>query len=442
VDLDDVITRCRTARFTGVLRVRSREANGEIWLLSGIVDGVSFGTDAGDVAMERIASATNVAFELVTRLPGVTGGFKTRLEVDGPLGEATPVVLMRHCEVHAITCELDLVFGDATVRASYEDGELRSIESSSPSESVATLLDSSEGRYRFVLPPAPEGVPIRDAGKSVHPRSAMDQGPDSLGPRAPAESRRIAAGARAGDDAEIKRKAVEQAAAEAKRKADAEAEAKRKAAAAEAEAKRKADEQAAEAKRKADEDAAAKRKAAAEAEAKRKADEQAEAKRKADEDAAAKRKAAAEAEAKRKADEQAAAEAQRKADEEEAKRKAAAEAEAKRKADEEAAEAKRKADEEAAAQAQRKADEDVAKKGKAAAEAEAKRKADGDVAEQRNADEEAATKREQRAEAKLEPASATATAPTAARSSQWMLWIIAAIVIAAAIAASVYLRHR
>jgi hypothetical protein len=293
VDLDDVLTRCRNARFTGVILVRSREAGGEVWLLSGIVDAARFGTDAGDAATQRMANATNVSFELVTRLPGVTGGFKTRLDVEGPLGEVTPVALMRHCEVHAITCELDLVFGNATVRASYEDGELRSIESSSPSESVAALLESREGRYRFVLPPPPEGVPVRDPGKSVRPRPAMEeQAPDSLGMRALAESRRathMEASARPGDDAEIKRKAIEQAAAEAKRKADAEAE-----------AKREADEQAAAlAKRKADEDAAEERKAAAEVEAKREADEQAAAvKPNADEEAAAKREPRAEAEPK------------------------------------------------------------------------------------------------------------------------------------------------
>jgi hypothetical protein len=323
VDLDDVLTRCRNARCTGVLRVRSRAADGEIWLLSGIVDAVRFGTDTGDLAMQRIASATNVGFELVTRLPGVAGGFKTRLDVDGPLGEATPVALMRHCEVHAITCELDLVFGNATVHASYAEGELRSIESSSPSESVTTLLESREGRYRFVLPPPPEGVPVSDPGKSVRQPPAMEQAPDSLGMRALEESRRAtqieATASRPGDDAEIKRKAVELA-------------------------------------------------------VRRKAEEEGKAKRKADEEAEAKRKAAAEAEAKRKADVQAAAEAKRKADEE------------------------------------------------------------------------AAAKREPGAEAKPQPASVSTSAPEPtlapmpARSSKWTLWIIAAIVTAAAIAAYVYAR--
>jgi hypothetical protein len=277
VDLDDVLTRCRNARFTGVLRVRSREADGEIWLLSGIVDAVRFGADAGDAAKQRMAGATNVAFELVTRLPGIAGGFKTRLDLDGPLGEVTPVALMRYCEVHAITCELDLVFGSATVRASYAEGELRSIESSSPSESVAALLESHEGRYRFALPPAPEGVPVHDPAKSVRPQLGMEHVPDSLTMRAPGESRRatqVEASAKPGDDAELKRKAVDLV---AKRKPDEEAEAKRKA---EAEA----------AKRKADEDAAEQRKAAAEAEAKRKADEQAAAaQRNANEEAAVKR---------------------------------------------------------------------------------------------------------------------------------------------------------
>ena len=210
MDLEDVLTRCRNARFTGVLHVRSREADGEIWLLSGIADATRFGADAGDMARQRMARATDVAFELVPRLPGVTGGFKTRLDVEGPLGEATPVALMRHCEAHAITCELHLVFGNATVRACYADGELGSIESSSPSEPVATLLESHEGRYRFVLPPPPEGIPIREPGKSSRPPPAMEQAtPDSLEVQAAAAGKRNAdeeAAAKREPKAEAKRK--------------------------------------------------------------------------------------------------------------------------------------------------------------------------------------------------------------------------------------------
>ncbi len=350
--------------------MRARAGDGEIWLLSGIVDAVRFGTDSGDAAMQRIATGAEVTFELVPRLPGLTGGFKTRLEVEGPLGEATPVALMRHCEVHAITCELELVFAKGTVRASYAEGDLRSIESSNKNESVAALLESGEGHYRFVLPPPPEGVPVTTRG-TVHPPAGVDQPPDSLGMRALSESRRAtqieATATKPADDAEIKRKAVELA---AKKKAEEEA-------------------AAAAAKRKAEEEAEAKRKAAAEAEAKRKAD--------------------AEAEAKRKAEEQAAADAKRKADEEAA---------AKRKADEEA-ETKRKADEQAAADAKRKADEEAAAKRKADEEAEAKGEGEAE------------------AEAKPEPASP----PVAARSSNWVMWIVAVIVAAAAIGTYFY-THR
>ncbi|HWA71810.1 MAG TPA: hypothetical protein VG937_05740 [Polyangiaceae bacterium] len=313
-------------RFTGVLRVRSREASGEFWFLVGILESAQFGVSKADEAIERLLRATEVVFEAELRLPHLSGGFKKRMPAAGSFAETRPVALMRYCENYALTCVLVLKGKDRTVRISYRLGELLSADAGGGgNETLPALLESEEGDYEFVLPAFELPAGVNTIVESARP-SLAERIDRSL-----AEQDEVAT-------AEAKRKADEAAAAEAKRKADeAAAEAKRKLdEAAAAEAKRKAEAAAAEAKRKADE--------AARAEAKRKADE-AEAKRKAEE-----------AEAKRKAEE---AEAKRKAEEAEAKRRAdEAEAEAKRKAGE--AEAKPKADEADAARAKRKAGEAAA----------------------------------------------------------------------------------
>ncbi len=341
-------------RFTGFLRVRSREASGEFWFLVGILENAQFGVSKGEEAIERLLRATEVVFELELRLPHLSGGFKKRMPSSGSFAETRPVALMRYCETYALTCSLILRGKDRTVRVSYRLGELLSADTADGgNEALPALLESEEGAYEFVLPTLELPVGVNTIVESAPKLSLAERIDRSLAAQGASDANRARPEAETtrhvNESAEAKRKADEAAAAEAKRKADeaAAAEAKRKAdQAAAAEAKRKADQAAAaEAKRKADEAAAAA--------AKRKADEAvaAEAKRKADQAAAA--------EAKRKADEAAAAEAKRKADE-------AAAAEAKRKADEAAAaEAKRKADEAAAAEAKRKLD-DAAEAEKAA----------------------------------------------------------------------------
>jgi len=361
-----VLDRIVAERFTGLLRVSSREANGEFWFLAGILEDARFGASKGSEALERLHRATQLVFQAELRLPYLDGGFKKPMPASGSFAEFRPVVLMRYCEANALTCTLELRGKERTVRVTYRTGELLSADAASAgNDALPSLLESEEGTYEFTLPAfeLPEGVNAPTSISSAKLMSLAERIDRSLADESAAEAEAKAAEAAA---AEARRKAEEAVAADAKRRAEeAAAEAKRKAeAAAAAEAKRKADEAAAaEAKRKAEE---ARRKAeeAAAAEAKRKAEE--EARRKADE-AAAEAKRKAEEEAKRKADEAAAAEAKRKADE-------AAAAEAKRKADEAAAaEAKRKADEAAAAEAKRKADE--------AAAAEAKRKTEPKRAE-------------------------------------------------------------
>ncbi|HYO98124.1 MAG TPA: hypothetical protein VER33_26650, partial [Polyangiaceae bacterium] len=322
-----VLEHCAEGRFTGVLRVRAHEGQGELRFLSGIQDDVRFGTSSGDEALERLMRATNPEFEAVPRLPSLSGSFKkgSPLPPEGPLGEIRPVDLLRYCELNALTCSLELVCGGTIARAQYVMGELESVESDAGgAEVIARLLDATEGSYRFILPAfeLPAGV------------------------RARALSERAAAGASAAAPLKVSSAAADPQA-EARRKAEVDAEARRRAEA-EAEARRKAEAEA-EARRRTEAEAEARRQAQAEAEARRKAEAEAEARRKAE--AEARRKAQLEAEARRKVRAEAEAEARRKAEAEaEARRRAEAEAEARRKAEAEA-EAQRAAAQAAAAAA-------------------------------------------------------------------------------------------
>jgi hypothetical protein len=293
--VEQVITQCTEGRFTGLLRVRAREGDGEIRFLSGIREDARFGVSTGDEALERLLRATSPKFEAVPRLPGLTGGFKQRLAAEGTFGELRPIDLLRYCESYALTCTLELVCKGKRAQATYHIGELVSIDTDGDAEAdVAVMLDSNEGSYRFVLPPfeLPEGL---TAHITMPPPPASEPQPGSVQQSANGLAARTEDPALRKVEEAVRRKAAEtvdakrraaptldesrQPEAEIVKKLEAEAESRRV-----SEARRKTEQaQAAEAKRKAEDEARA-------AEAKRKAEEEAraaEAKRKAEEEAQA-----------------------------------------------------------------------------------------------------------------------------------------------------------
>jgi hypothetical protein len=257
--VQQVIDRCQDALFTGTIRVHTRQADGELWLLSGILERVRFGVSLDDEAMGRLLAADAPRVELVACLPNPHGGFKKGHPIEGELGAVLPVDLLRFCERHALTCVLELRSGASHGEVVYRLGELVSVRCDAGTErGVALMLEWSHGHYRFVLPTVtlPQRTPASSAPPPPPPPSEDELAPDSSAWRtasnealkrkaeeafakSQAEEKRLA------DEVEEKRLAEE---AEAKRRAD-EAEAKRRAD--EAEAKRRADE--AEAKRRADE---------------------------------------------------------------------------------------------------------------------------------------------------------------------------------------------
>jgi hypothetical protein len=356
-----VIDRCQDALFTGTVRVHTRQAEGEIWLLSGILERVRFGVSVDDEAMKRLLAADAPRVELVPCLPNPNGGFKKGHPMEGELGPVLPVDLLRFCERHSLTCSIELHSGDSHGEVVYRLGELVSVLCDAGTDrAVAQMLEWSDGRYRFVLPSV-EMPPLSRARMEPPPsapQSEEEPAPDSSAWRTASNEalKRKAEETYAKSLAEAKRLAED---AEAKLLAEAaEVEAKRLAEAAEAEAKRHAEDAEAEAKRLA-EAAEAKRLALAEAaEAKRLAlAEEAEAKRLALAEAAeAKRLALAEA-----------AEAKRLADEAQAKREDAARAEATARP---GGDAKSRAEERRDAQAKRRLEEKTR-----AEEAEARRRA-------------------------------------------------------------------
>lgn len=154
--LEQMLSRCRESRFTGEVRVRTDEGDGLIRFLSGSVEGTVFDSLNGDAAIERIQAAGSLRFEAVRELPPIAG-YDEPLPADGRLGVFSPVDLMRYCEEQALSCVLEMRAVGKVVRATYEVGELLTLQPEA--DMTMSLLEAREGTYRVVLPKVDASMP-------------------------------------------------------------------------------------------------------------------------------------------------------------------------------------------------------------------------------------------------------------------------------------------
>jgi hypothetical protein len=147
---EQVMAQCTRGCFTGFLRVRAREGNGEVRFLSGIQDGVRFGSMEGDDALERLQAASDLEFEAVSSLPPINVGSTEPVPAEGGLHQFHAAQLMRYCESNSLTCALELEVNGTILTARYRLGELLSVEPDS--EHTSRLAEAKQGTYRFKLP--------------------------------------------------------------------------------------------------------------------------------------------------------------------------------------------------------------------------------------------------------------------------------------------------
>lgn len=188
---EQVVDTCARGCFTGLLRVRTREGSGELRFLSGIQDGVRFGSMEGDAALERLQAASDPEFEVISSLPPIDGSSTEPVPIEGRLEDLHAAQLMRYCESNSLTCALELEVDGRVLTARYRLGELLSVEPDS--EHTSRLAEAKKGSYRFRLPrfELPEHVAQRRAA-SARPAAAVQPKPAS--PPSPAvQARPVAA---------------------------------------------------------------------------------------------------------------------------------------------------------------------------------------------------------------------------------------------------------
>src|SRR3954470_5707453 len=161
---EQVMAQCARGSFTGLLRVQTRDGNGEVRFLSGIQDGVRFDSLSGDDALARLKTASEPEFEVIAALPPIDASSTAPVPIEGGLDRIHAATLMRYCESNSLTCALELEAGGQMLTARYRLGELLSVEPDS--ELTAQIAEAKQGAYRFKLPrfELPAGARSKNGG--------------------------------------------------------------------------------------------------------------------------------------------------------------------------------------------------------------------------------------------------------------------------------------
>jgi hypothetical protein len=147
---EQVMAQCTRGCFTGLLRIRTPEGNGEVRFLSGIQDGVRFESAEGDEALTRLLAASEPEFEVISSLPPMDLESTEPVAPEGRLERFHAAQLMRYCETNSLTCALELDVNGVILTARYRLGELLSVEPDS--DQTARLAEAKQGSYKLRLP--------------------------------------------------------------------------------------------------------------------------------------------------------------------------------------------------------------------------------------------------------------------------------------------------
>jgi hypothetical protein len=167
---EQVMAQCARGSFTGLLRVLTREGNGEVRFVSGMQDGMRFDALTGDEALARLQTASDPEFEVIAALPPIDANSTSPVPTEGGLERLHAATLMRYCESNSLTCALELETGGQMLTARYRLGELLSVEPDS--DLTSRIAEAKQGLYRFKLPRFELPASARAVSKGGAPASA------------------------------------------------------------------------------------------------------------------------------------------------------------------------------------------------------------------------------------------------------------------------------
>lgn len=141
-------------RITGELRFESEDGAGSIALIGGEIAVDQDARDDGKDPVDVFLALPELRYEVFQRLPDLPVSRGTELEKRGSLAVHVPVDLMNYCEQAGLTGVLELSHEGRRAEATYDGGELTTIEvDGSEMADLQEVFGWEQGRFRIRFDP-------------------------------------------------------------------------------------------------------------------------------------------------------------------------------------------------------------------------------------------------------------------------------------------------
>jgi hypothetical protein len=206
--LEKILDACWKHQITGRITIAAEGREGHVELRAGAVSEASWGELAASKAVDAMNALRDGEYQLVQRLPDLSGSLGDAAAFEGALAETPLAKIMQHCEAEALSCAITVVSGFDRGEITYRGGELVQVvlNGKGDSKAVDAIGLLPDGRFRVAAPPlsleidgwpaaGPEPtVPFR-IGEAGRAREAERPSPD--GRSEPASAEGVAAPSRA-----------------------------------------------------------------------------------------------------------------------------------------------------------------------------------------------------------------------------------------------------
>lgn len=153
--LQRLLDECRKHLVTGTIWVRPPGKLGCIELRAGGVEKVEFEDKRDDEAIAAIEQLTDGEYELVQRLPEISGGLGRAARAEGNVSDVNVVKLMNLCETNALSCSIIVINDFDRGELVYRAGELAEVTfNGHPNDdAIVELVRLTDARFRVEAPP-------------------------------------------------------------------------------------------------------------------------------------------------------------------------------------------------------------------------------------------------------------------------------------------------
>ena len=158
--LKEVLDECHEHLVTATLAIKAGSERAVLEIRAGAVDSIDYKGLRRSEALKQLHKLRDGEFELVQKLPNLSGELGDGASLEAKTGEVSVVQLMQLCEENALSCTLTVKGADDNAAIHYKAGEISSVEwnGERDDDRIVDVLKIENATVRVEAPPLKFGI--------------------------------------------------------------------------------------------------------------------------------------------------------------------------------------------------------------------------------------------------------------------------------------------